>query len=281
MIDSKTDLYAVFGDPVGHSLSPLMHNRAFYETRTAGVYLAFRVQDIAAGIAAARTLGIKGISVTIPHKTAVMDSLDEIDENARAIGAVNTVVNSDGRLSGHNTDSAGAVRALKDISMIKGMDVAVIGAGGAARAIGYGLKSEGARVTILNRTKSNGERLAAELGADFQPLTGTRRLNCRILINTTPVGMTPRVEALPVGKDLIAKEMLIMDIVYNPLKTQLLKIAEDIGCRTIDGVSMFVYQGAYQFELWTGKAAPVEAMRDTVVQALSKTLPAQSETTDD
>jgi len=281
MIDTQTELYAVFGDPVGHSLSPLMHNRAFQETHTPGVYLAFQVKDIAAGLGAARTLGIKGISITIPHKTAVMDFLDEIDDVARAIGAVNTVVNAEGRLRGHNTDSLGALRALQEITMIKGMDVAVIGAGGAARAIGYGLKSEGARVTVLNRSRKNGERLAAELGAGFQLLAETERLDCRVLINTTPVGMTPQTDALPIKPDLIVKDMLVMDIVYNPIKTQLLKIADDIGCRTIDGASMFVYQGAAQFELWTGKEAPVEAMRNTVIQALSKTEATRNEAGDD
>ncbi len=268
IIRADTSLYGVFGNPISHSLSPLMLNRAFAETGVNSVYLAFGVDDIGAAISGVRALGIKGVSITIPHKTTVLEFLDKIDETARKIGAVNTVVNRKGLLIGYNTDSSGAVRALKEKTALKGSDVVIIGAGGAARAIGYGIVAEGGRITILNRTIAKGERLAKDLGANFKPLAEIKNLDGRILINTTSVGMTPRVDAMPIKSDLIEKEILVMDIVYNPLKTRLLKTAEDAGCRIIDGVSMFVYQGAFQFELWTGKKAPVEAMKKTVLAAL-------------
>lgn len=268
-IDSQTSLYAVFGNPVGHSLSPVMHNKAFAETRYNGVYLAFGVMDIDAAMAAVRSIGIKGISVTIPHKIAVMRSLDEIDDQARRIGAVNTVANREGKLWGYNSDGQGAVRALMETTTVPGADVAIIGAGGAARAIGFGVIDQGARVTIISRSIEKGEGLAKDLEGDFKPLGGLEHVSADILINTTPVGMIPRTEDMPLSPGLLRKDMLVMDIVYNPVQTAFLKHARQTGCRTIDGVAMFVYQGAFQFTLWTGMEAPVETMRKAVYAALN------------
>ena len=270
MIDSDTFLYGIFGNPVAHSLSPLMHNRAFAESGHNGVYLAFAVKDPAAALKAARAIGMKGISVTVPHKTTVMAHLDRVDENARKIGAVNTIVNQNGLLTGYNTDCQGAVWALKDKTGLKDVD-AIIGAGGAACAIGFGVVSEGARLTVINRTVERGEHLAAKLNAAFLPLAETKKLNCRILINTTSVGMTPHVDAIPIRDDVIENHMLVMDIVYHPLKTRLLRVAADKGCAIIDGVSMLVYQGALQYELWTGQKAPTEVMRQVVIAKLKST----------
>ena len=265
-IDSHTALYAVIGNPVRHSLSPLMHNRAFSHIGHNAVYLALPVEDVAGAVSGIRAFGIRGVSVTIPHKVSIMDYLDEIDENAARIGAINTVVNREGVLHGCNTDARGAVKALTE--QIAGKTVGIIGAGGAARAIGFGMISEGARVIILNRTREKGEKLAQELGGDFQPLTPDLGLNCDILINTTPVGMTPDLGISPIPQKALTKEMVVMDIVYNPLKTKLLQDAEATGCPTIDGTAMFVYQGVLQFELWTGKKAPIDVMRDAVLEAL-------------
>ena len=267
-IDSHTALYAVIGNPVRHSLSPKMHNRAFSHIGQNAVYLALPVADVAGAVSGIRAFGIRGVSVTIPHKVAIMGYLDEIDAQADRIGAINTVVNRDGILHGCNTDAWGAVKALTETTPIADKTVSIIGAGGAARAIGFGLISEGARVKILNRTREKGETLARVLGAEFQPLTPTLRLDCHALINTTPVGMTPNTGRSPVSPKALTKEMVVMDIVYNPLKTKLLQDAEAAGCRTIDGTAMFVYQGVMQFELWTGKKAPVELMRQTVLEAL-------------
>ncbi|MBW2406213.1 MAG: shikimate dehydrogenase [Deltaproteobacteria bacterium] len=267
-INSDTILFAVLGDPVSHSLGPLMHNAAFSELGYNGAYLAFRVKDIGKAVIAIKTLGIKGASITIPHKVTVMDFIDEVDDTAKKIGAVNTIINRQDVLTGYNSDGLGAVKALLERTTIKDKNVAILGAGGAARAIGFAIISEGGRVTVVNRTPAKGEKLAKDLGADFQPISKLNTTACHILINTTPVGMFPGIDAMPVRKQDLDKTMVVMDIVYNPLKTRLLKTAESIGCLTIDGVSMFVYQGAFQFELWTGMKAPVEVMKKAVLNAL-------------
>jgi len=269
MINSNTSLYAVLGDPISHSLSPVMHNSAFSHVNYNGVYLAFRVKEIGKAISGIRALGIKGAGITIPHKVKLMELLDEIDDTAGKIGAVNTIVNRQGKITGYNFDSIGAVKAVKEKTEINNKSVVILGAGGAARAVGYGIALEGGRLTILNRTKENGEKLAADLGSDFSLLGDFKKVKCDILINTTSVGMKPNVDSMPVEKEHLNKGMIVMDIVYNPLRTRFLKVAQDMGCTTIDGVSMFVYQGACQFELWTGKKAPVDLMRKTVLKTLS------------
>ncbi|MFW5810423.1 MAG: shikimate dehydrogenase [Thermodesulfobacteriota bacterium] len=268
--DSKTLLYGVFGNPVAHSLSPVMHNAAFRQLNHNGVYLAFRVENIASGIEAVRALNMQGVSITIPHKIEVMSYLDELDPMAERIGSVNTVTRRNGRLIGYNTDASGAVAALAEKAEISQKRVAVIGAGGAARAVGFGVRSEGAEVTIINRTYEKGKALAEELDGDFCPAEDFESLAPEILINTTSVGMSPHTEGIPVPPDCLREGMVVMDIVYNPLTTRLLKEAENRGCLPVDGVAMFVYQGAFQFELWTGMKAPVEIMRSTVLKALEK-----------
>lgn len=265
-----TKVHAVIGNPVSHSLSPLMHNEAFTRLGYDGVYVACRVEDIAAAVAGIRGLNIQGVSVTIPHKVAVMDHLDEIDPQAGRIGAVNTIVNRDGTLSGHNTDAPGAVKALKQKTRVSGKRVYILGAGGAARAIGYGAAAEGAAVVIVNRTAERGEALARELDGDFQPLAELRRIDGDILVNTTPVGMLPRYDEIPLDPAVLHPELVVMDIVYNPPETRLLKEAAGRGCTVIDGVAMFVYQGALQLELWTGETAPVDAMQQAVEAALQR-----------
>ncbi|UCF93974.1 MAG: shikimate dehydrogenase [Desulfobacterales bacterium] len=262
-------IYVVLGNPVAHSLSPVMHNRAFGHVGHNGIYLACRVEDLAPALAGIRALDISGASITIPHKVAALDWLDEVDAAARQIGAVNTVVNRQGVLCGYNSDCAGAIRALSAKTSIKSKRVAIIGAGGAARAIGFGIIAEGGLVTIINRTPAKGEQLARDLGAEFRPLADADRVDCDILINTTPVGMLPETAAMPLPPEALSKEMIVMDAIYNPLMTRLLREAAQRGCTTVDGVAMFVYQGAIQFELWTGRAAPVEIMRATVLEALA------------
>ncbi|MCF8078334.1 MAG: shikimate dehydrogenase [Desulfobacterales bacterium] len=261
-------VYAVLGNPVAHSLSPVMLNRAFRETGYRGLYVALKVTDIAGAIAGVRALGFSGASVTVPHKVAVMDHLDEIDPTARAIGAVNTVVNQNGRLVGTNTDAEGAVAALKEKTRLKGRVLAVVGAGGAARAVAYGAVQEGAEIVIVNRSEARGRSLSRFIGCSFVPLVEFTGAGVDILVNTTPVGMSPRIDQLPVDAGMLKKEMVVMDVVYNPMKTRLLKEAEKRGCKTVDGAAMFVYQGARQFTLWTGVPAPVEVMREVVSDAL-------------
>lgn len=263
-------IFAVIGKPVAHSLSPTMHNSAFSAVAYHGLYLPLELDDIGLAVSGLKALGFRGASITIPHKVAVMEFLDDVDEMALDIKAVNTIVNINGRLVGYNTDCTGAMRALSAKTGIKDKEVTVIGAGGAARAIGFGVKSEGGRLTIVNRSKEKGEKLAGVLDAAFIPLSEVTQLSCDILINTTAVGMTPQVDSMPVPKDVLDNHMVVMDIVYNPLKTRLLKEAEHIGCTTIDGVSMFIYQGAGQFELWTNLKAPVDIMKLAVLAALDE-----------
>lgn len=268
VIDTKTSLYAVIGDPVSHSLSPLLHNSAFENIGYNGVYLAFNVKDIFSAVAGIKSLGLKGVSVTIPHKQTVMEHLDEIDEKAENIGAVNTIKNTDGKLIGYNSDCLGAINALKEKTGIQGKKVVIIGAGGVARAIGFGILSEGGNLTILNKFEDEGELLANDLNVNYFPITEFKNIECEILINATPLGMTPDIDSTPVNKETLEKDMVVMDVVYNPLKTRLLKEAQETGCMTVDGVSMFIYQAVFQFELWTGEKAPVNLMREVVLEAL-------------
>jgi len=267
-IDSKTALYTVIGDPVVHSLSPVMHNTAFAHTDHNGVYVALRVTDPVGALAGIRTLGIAGASVTIPHKTAVVDHLDQLDPAVEVIGAVNTIVNQNGKLIGYNTDGAGAVCALTAKTSLKYKRVTVIGAGGAARAIGYAAVEQGAWITIANRSTVRGQALAEDLQAGFLPLKEFTGDSCDVLINTTPVGMHPDTDATPIDDSVLRPDMVVMDAVYNPLVTRLLRTADRTGCVTDSGADMFVYQGAAQFELWTGRPAPVDVMRMAVLAAL-------------
>jgi len=267
-INANTNLYCVIGNPISHSLSPVMHNSAFNHIKYNGVYLAFQVENIAEAVYGIKALGIQGISVTIPHKVNIIKHIDSVEAQALKIGAVNTVVNKGGKLYGYNTDCLGAINALSEKTSIKNKDVAIIGAGGAARAIGFGLLSEGANLSIVNILEDEGKLLASDLNVKYFHLSDFHKVKCQILINATPVGMSPDIEVMPVKSQYLDKKMVVMDIVYNPLKTRLLKEAERIGCTTIDGVSMFVYQGVAQFEMWTGQKAPVNLMRKAVLDSL-------------
>jgi len=272
-IDAETQLFCVLGNPVTHSLSPCMHNAAFWQTGYSGLYVALRVQDIGAAIGGIRSLGIRGASITIPHKVTALDHLDVPDDAVLRIGAVNTLVNDRGTIRGYNSDAPGAVRALTDKSRVDGRHAVIVGAGGAARAVAYGLLGAGARVTVVNRGRRRGEGLASDLGVDFVPLEEVERLHGEILINTTPVGMSPSIDRMPVPPGCLKPGMVVMDVIYNPVRTRLLETAAACGCLVVDGVEMFVYQGAIQFEHWTGLKAPLETMRQAVIGALGAVAP--------
>ncbi len=267
-IDAHTRLYGVIGNPVAHSLSPVMHNAGFRHTGHNGVYMAFEVADLPGAVAGMRALDVHGCSITIPHKMAIMDLLDHVDPMARQIGAVNTIVNEDGRLTGFNSDSPGAMAALLEKTPVAHRHVAIIGAGGAARALAHGVKTHGGSLTVVNRSEEKGRRLADELEGDFCPLVDFSGVGVDILINTTSVGMTPDTDRMPVTHACLRPGLTLMDIVYNPLETKLIRAARDAGCKVVDGVAMFVHQGAIQFERWTGKKAPVQLMKRTVLDAL-------------
>jgi shikimate dehydrogenase len=280
MIDTRTRLLGVIGNPVAHSLGPAMHNAALEAMGYPAVYLAFRVDDPGGAATAVRALDLGGLSVTIPHKVSIMDYLDEIDPLAGQIGAVNTIVHRDGRLTGYNTDCHGAMAALKEKIELKGKRVAVIGAGGAARAVGFGLKAEGAAVVIYNRNPERGRTLARALGADFRrwedlAAMGTRA-DVEVVVHTTSVGMAPDTAACPLPEQALGRRPLVMDIIYTPQETRLLRLARAKGCETIDGLTMFILQGARQLELWTGRPAPVDTMRQAVEAALGEKMAEES-----
>lgn len=267
-ITASTKLCAIIGNPIEHSLSPLIHNAAFEHLKLNYVFLAFKVGHLKEAVMGIRALSLKGVSVTIPHKVEVMDYLDDIEEVAGKIGAVNTVVNREGKLHGYNTDWSGAIKALEKKMELRGKKTMLLGAGGAARAIAFGLKEKDVDLTILNRTVKKAEVLATELGCQYGGLELMESFKPDILINTTSLGMYPQVNDMPVRKAFL-KDMLVFDIVYNPLKTLLIREAEQNGCVTVVGLEMFVNQAALQFELWTGKKAPLKLMRKVVMEKLS------------
>lgn len=267
MINANTDLYCIFGNPVRHSKSPAIHNACFQRHGINSIYLAFEIDDISKGISAMKTLDIKGASVTIPFKQEIMAHLDHIDEDALNMGAVNTVVNQGGKLSGYNTDCQAAIAPLKSYG-IRDKKVLILGAGGAAQAIAYGIHQEKGHTVIVNRTEERGKRLASKYNSDFirmNDTAGLQTIQADIIINTTPVGMSPHVDGVPFPSFLLDSQMMVMDIVYNPLKTRFLLEAETKGCRTIDGLSMFLHQGAAQFRLWTGIRPDTTLMRRTIL----------------
>ena len=268
VITATTELCGILGDPIEHSLSPRIHNAAFKQLNVNCVFLAFKVENLKEAVKGIRALGLKGVSVTIPHKVEIMEYLDDVEEVAGKIGAVNTVVNREGRLTGYNTDCGGAIKALEEKMELKDKKTILLGAGGSARAIAFGLKEKGAEITILNRTVKKAEMLASELGCQYGGLELVETLKPDILVNTTSLGMHPHVDDMPVRKEIL-KDMLVFDIVYNPLKTRLIREAEQNGCETILGQEMFINQAALQFKLWTEKDAPVELMRKVVLEELS------------
>lgn len=282
-MNSYTTLYGVFGDPIHHSRSPVMHNRAFQATGVNGAYAAFHVKphQLKQAVEGIRALGFGGVNITIPHKVEVMQYLDEIDADAKVLGAVNTIVNRDGKLIGHNTDGIGYVRSLKEETGLdlRGKRILILGAGGAARGVAYALSKEmPAEIRIANRTKDKAVELADSLGhlasARGIGLDELNRLSddFDLLINTTSIGMHPNSDELPVDeawlKNRVGLGITVSDLIYNPMQTKLLQIAQSQGATVHGGLGMFVYQGAYAFEYWTGKSAPAVAMREAVEQSL-------------
>jgi shikimate dehydrogenase len=245
-----------------------MHNAAFAACGLNAVYLAFETNDIQGCVKGMRALGIKGLSVTMPHKSEVMGLLDEVNDLAKSIGTVNTIVNDGGRLVGYNTDGSGALKALEDRVDLSGKSCLIIGAGGAARAIGFVLRDRGVRMTIANRSIRRGQKLSNSLGCSFVPLKDIKSVEADLLIHTTPVGMYPNVEQCIIPQDAIHDRMAVMDIVYNPIETRLLRIAKSENCLIINGLGMFVHQGAEQFRLWTGIEAPLRHMTFAVKKML-------------
>jgi len=270
-------IFGVLGDPVAHSLSPVMHNAAFKKLGMDAVYLAFRVSkdELGAAIRGAKSLGIAGLNVTIPLKEHALSFVD-VDEITKQIGAINTIDFSSGRSVGYNTDGIGSLRVLKEtVGEIKGTNVLILGAGGAAKAIAFYLDAEGAKVTVANRTKERAVQLASRLNtADAIGLDAEfkeRIKNANVLINATSVGMHPHDNQTLVHAELMHPDLVVFDIVYNPLETRLLKEAKHAGVkRIVNGVKMLVYQGAASFKIWTNEEPPIAVMEKAVINALRR-----------
>src|SRR3989338_3629023 len=278
-ITAKTKMCIVIGDPVEHSLSPAMHNAGYEALGIDDQYVftaaKVKVEDVRDVVKAVRVMGIRGLTCTIPHKIEVMKYLDEIDEVAKKIGAVNTVVNEKGKLKGYNTDWLGVVEPLEKYGKLKGKKAAVIGAGGAARAMVYGLLKRGASVIIFNRTIKkawdlikalkikNGQSVSLVSCHDLSHVRGVA--DCDIILNATNLGMGGNKNETPVPKKFIKKHHIVFDAVYVPYETRLLKEAKEKGAKIIHGTEMLLHQGIAQFELHTGKQAPEEAMRKVLI----------------
>ena len=272
VLSSGHDLqnYILLGNPVAQSLSPLMHNAALKEMGIDGRYSAFCVSDLEAALQGIKGMNISGASVTIPYKVSVMEYLDEIHDDALKIGAVNTIVNNNGRLMGYNTDWLGLMLTLKELMPVKDQTFVIIGAGGTARAAVYGIMKEGGLPIIVNRTMARGKVISDEFNCQFYSLADLAKIKADCLINTTPVGMYPHTDQSPVGASLLAEYKYVIDVIYNPLKTRLLLDAEKHGCRIVSGLDMFVHQGALQIKLWTGKEPSRELMKKVVTERLAK-----------
>jgi shikimate dehydrogenase len=268
-MNGGSEIFGIVGNPLGHSLSPLMHEAAYKAMGMAARFELFETYDLTRTLKAIRERGIRGVSVTLPYKREIIPLLDECDEDASRIGAVNTVTNESGRLRGSNTDWSGLAEDLRVRVDLSGREVAILGAGGAARAALYAVMRLGGRPVIVNRTCLLGKGLAAELGCGFIPLADIGACTADGLIQTTPVGMWPRVDASPVSAGVLHRFRWVAECIYNPPRTRLLREAEKEGCETFDGVGMFVNQGAEQIRIWTGRQAPRDLMRRVVLERLS------------
>lgn len=285
VISGKTTICGIIGDPIEHTMSPAMHNAAFEELGLDYIYIPFKVKslELRKAIEGIRGLNLRGVNVTIPHKVAVMSLLDRIDPLAERIGAVNTIVNDAGILTGYNTDAAGFLQVLRG----KGIELAekrvlLLGSGGAGRSISNMLAAEKAQLVILNRKQrlTAVEDLARRLVDSYGVNIKVRELtneNIRkeiqdadILVNATSLGMSPENEQTPVPADFLHTNLIVFDIIYNPMPTRLLREAKTAGARTIDGLEMLVQQGAVSFEKWTGMKAPVDVMRKSVESLLQQ-----------
>jgi shikimate dehydrogenase len=283
-VSGRTKVCGLIGDPVKHTLSPIMHNAAFTHLKLDFIYVAFQVrkQELENAIGGMRSLGIRGLNVTMPHKNAVINYLDELDSTAKFMEAVNTILNENEKLIGFNTDGVGALKALKENGVnLNGKKMLLLGAGGAANAIAFHSAQEVEELAILNRTPEKAKKLAEALRRKFGKTIEGNLLSASIikeelkdsdvLINATSVGMHPNFDQSLVDPEWLRPDLCVMDIIYNPLETKLAKNAKSKGAKVISGIDMLVYQGAASFEVWTNQAAPIKAMKQAVLNNLSET----------
>ena len=280
-IKGSTNIVGLIGHPVEHSFSPPMHNAAFQYLGMDYAYVAFDVNpnDLSSAIEGAKSLNIKGFNVTIPHKIEVMQYLNELDEVASLIGAVNTIDFKN--LKGYNTDGIGAVRAIEEVSPIKDKDVIVAGAGGASRAISFYLAKFGASsITILNRNVDKAQNLAmdvlksdliGDVSSDSISQINGYLGNADILVDTTPLGMDPHIDDAPIARaDNMHENLVVFDAVYNPNETILIKETIKAGAKPVYGIKMLLYQGAESFKIWTGQDAPIDVMEKALNEYLGR-----------
>jgi shikimate dehydrogenase len=260
-ITQATQLCGIVLHPADHTRSPAMHNAAFAELKIDAAYLAFDVvaHDLPAAVGAMRALGTRQLAVSIPHKEAAVELVDQVDDTARKIGAINTITRRGDLLVGSNTDWLGGVRALERAVDLAGARAVVLGAGGSARALVFGLLERGAQVAVLNRTVTRATKLAEELGAQTAgALSDLAKMPYDVLVNTTSVGL--RSDLSPIEAEWISPASTVMDAVYDPPETRLLRDAGARGARTIGGTWMLIYQAAEQLRLWTGRDAPIDTL---------------------
>jgi shikimate dehydrogenase len=280
-LTGKTQTFCLIGHPVEHSMSPTMWNPALQELGLDYVYIAFDVHpdQLKEAVDAIRALGIKGVNVTIPHKEKIMNYLDEIDPFAQKLGAINTIKNEDGYLEARNTDARGAKRALLDAGCaVSGKKILVIGAGGVSRALCFILSEEAEKIILIDIIEEKAKKLADEvkekMKANIIGKQSTERTieeeiaSADILINATPLGMHPKIDATPVPKKMLQPDLFVFDVVYNPLETKLLKEASEVGCKTLGGLDMLVNQGVIAFEWWTGKTPNAKLMKTKIIDFL-------------
>jgi 3-dehydroquinate dehydratase/shikimate dehydrogenase len=267
-LDAATKVYGVAGNPIKHSLSPLMMNTAFRRETVNGVFLALQTAKLSDLLTLVREVPINGLAVTMPLKEEILKHLERTDPLSEKVGACNTVVRSqDGKLYGFNTDVAAVVRPLERRLQLKGAKVLVLGAGGAARAAVFGLKDKGAEVFVMNRTPEAAQKLARQAKAKTFKREQLAKTSFDVIINATPAGMLGvKPHSILEPKEINAR--IVFDLVYNPIDTPFIRMAREKGIAVITGVEMFVHQGARQFEIWTGKPAPEEEMLRVVVHAL-------------
>jgi len=267
-LSARSDVYGIVGRPISHSVSPVMHNAAFAATRQDAVYLPFPAADVDDFVTFGRAIGIKGASITIPFKVSLFDRMDEVYAVARRIGAINTMKAEDGRWIGGNTDAAAFLSPLRDRVNLRGARVAVLGAGGAARAVAVALSSSHAQVTVYARSVAKAQAVAMTASAEAATMP-PKSDSWDILVNCTPVGMYPKNNETPLDASLLTGSH-VYDLVYNPTTTRLMREAATAGCEAIGGLEMLVAQALEQFEWWTGTKPPSGVMREAALKRLAE-----------
>lgn len=280
-VSAQTKVLCVIGHPIEHSMSPVMHNAAISDLNLDYIYLAFDIfpSNLSLVVKGFRAFNIMGINVTIPFKQKILKYLDEIEPMAQKIGAVNAIKNDEGYLIGRNTDAEGAMKAFLDAGYsLPGKNILLLGAGGAARAIAYIMAEEAKKIVIANRTIKKAIKIANELKKYFNTNIEVQNNSASvlkeeskkadILINTTPIGMHPNVQLSPINAEFLHEDLIVYDIVYNPLETKLIRDATEKGCKTIGGLDMLVNQGALSFEWWTNKKPNVNLMKNKIIEFL-------------